>query len=218
MCLSFHDLVFVHFVFTLACLFVYSREQQRVVFSFNNTHRRERFRANTTKVILLKPETLRLLRILETTEISKRGITEKKKTQRRQRTTTRTDGSHELVKLRGFQFHRRHRSVATEDGESSIGSRHFLFFTRNVRCLFNQGEFVVAFFGPFASMLLTKYQYNELSISLSCDYILPMMITMDAFIVAQSSLRERAGGIFTSRNVTVRIFCPSRSSSVDGEI
>lgn len=76
----------------------------------------------------------------------------------------------------------------------------------------------MAFFGPFASMLLTKYQYNELSISLSCDYILPMMITMDAFIVAQSSLRERAGGIFTSRNVTVRIFCPSRSSSVDGEI
>ena len=76
----------------------------------------------------------------------------------------------------------------------------------------------MAFFGPFASMLLTKYQYNELSISLSCDYILPMMITMDAFIVAQSSLRERAGGIFTSRNVTVRIFCPSRSSAVDGEI
>ena len=76
----------------------------------------------------------------------------------------------------------------------------------------------MAFFGPFASMLLTKYQYNELFISLSCDYILPMMITMDAFIVAQSSLRERAGGIFTSRNVTVRIFCPSRSSSVDGEI
>ena len=76
----------------------------------------------------------------------------------------------------------------------------------------------MAFFGPFASMLLTKYQYNELSISLSCDYILPMMITMDAFIVTQSSLREHAGGVFTSRNVTVRIFCPSRSSSVDGEI
>ena len=59
----------------------------------------------------------------------------------------------------------------------------------------------------------------ELSISLSlATILLPMISTMDAFIVAQSSLRERAGGIFTSRNVTVRIFCPSRSSSVDGEI
>ena len=161
MCLSFHDLVFVHFVFTLACLFVYSREQQRVVFSFNNTHRRERFRANTTKVILLKPETLRLLRILETTEISKRGITEKKKTQRRQRTTTRTDGSHELVKLRGFQFHRRHRSVATEDGESSdIGSRrHFLFFTPMMGDVFSTKEFLLVwrFRSLCDSMLLTKY-------------------------------------------------------------
>ena len=82
----------------------------------------------------------------------------------------------------------------------------------------------MAFFGPLCdSMLLTKYlvslQWNSLSLSLSlATILLPMMSTVDAFIVAQSSLRERAGGIFTSRNVTVRIFCPSRSSSVDGEI
>ena len=107
--------------------------------------------------------------MLKTTEISKRGITEKKKTQRRQRTTTRTDGSHELVKLRGFQFHRRHRSVATEDGESSIGSRHFLFFTDGW-CLFNEGINCGVFRSFCDSMLLTKYllsiQWNSLSLSL----------------------------------------------------
>ena len=84
MCLSFHDLVFVHFVFTLACLFVYNREQQRVVFkkranesSVAHSSERERFPKanNETKVI-------RPLRILKTPEISKRGITEKKKTKK----------------------------------------------------------------------------------------------------------------------------------------
>ena len=159
--------------------------------------------------------------MLKTTEISKRGITEKKKkTKKKRRRTTRTDGSHELVKLRGFQFQRQHRSVATEDGESSIGSRHFLFFTDGW-CLFNEGINCGVFRSFCDSMLLTKYllsiQWNSLSLSLA-TILLPMMSTMDAFIVAQSSLRERAGGIFTSRNVTVRIFCPSRSSSVDGEI
>jgi hypothetical protein len=44
------------------------------------------------------------------------------------------------------------------------------------------------------------------------------ILSMNAFFVAQRSLREGSGGFFASRDVSVRVFRPPRASSVDGEI
>ena len=77
-------------------------------------------------------------------------------------------------------------------------------------------------FAAFSFDVLIKYkiiiqqQAPSAAFKIVCAYI--YILSMNAFFVAQRSLREGSGGFFASRDVSVRVFRPPRASSVDGEI